>query len=177
MILKRTFPSKIVLLLGNHDLAYLFPGQIETTRHDWNNHDKIQNLLLDNIDLFQLTYTTKTLQKITIMSHAGIHPEWIKQHPELFPQNCTIASAAEIMNELFLTKQYQLLIPSLGECAKFRGGNNKVGSPVWCDIQEWTDTQLDANEYQIFGHTKMGDQPLVTRYFSCIDCGRAFIYK
>lgn len=53
--LKRSHPDNVTLLLGNHDLGYL-DQSICTCRMDWRRRTDIHNVLLENLDLFDLVH-------------------------------------------------------------------------------------------------------------------------
>lgn len=45
---------------------------------------------------------------------------------------------------------------------------------IWSDIRE-IDDNLDKKEvYQIFGHTQLKDNPVITDFFADLDCRKAF---
>jgi len=65
--LKKKYPEKIVLLLGNHDIHYL----TNKTEYSGYQHDKwreIQKLMQENLDLFQSAYQYKDV----LFTHAGL---------------------------------------------------------------------------------------------------------
>ena len=71
---------------------------------------------------------------------------------------------------------------SLSRCSWYRGGWAKTGSIVWADVREWAKAQsfdegeepVEYDAYQIFGHTQLNSDPIVTDKFACLDCRRAF---
>ena len=59
----------------------------------------------------------------------------------------------------------------------------KTGSIVWADVREWINCQsfdeepAEYDAYQIFGHTQLVSDPIVTDKFACLDCRRAFRFE
>ena len=52
--------------------------------------------------------------------------------------------------------------------------SHSSGSPVWADkLEHRTDAYEFDNTYQIFGHT-LSPGPVITPFWSCLDCKRAF---
>lgn len=67
--------KRIKPLLGNHDIHYLI--DTDTSRMDTVNERIIRNAFLFNLDLFSLAIE---LDNDTIVSHAGISPDWMKTY-------------------------------------------------------------------------------------------------
>ena len=70
-----------------------------------------------------------------------------------------------------------LLFLALTDVSWFRGGPDKVGSPVWADVQEYLEGERLIGGYlHIFGHTLHEGGPInVRNHGFCLDCAQAFI--
>lgn len=65
--------SRIILLLGNHDIHYIM--NCDDSRLDYFNAEKIRKAFMDNLDLFKLAYK---FDNGAVVSHAGITKTWLK---------------------------------------------------------------------------------------------------
>lgn len=173
---KKSHPDNVTLLLGNHDLSYVIPA-IAKCRHDYENHDDINRLLTDNIGLFEIAHEATINNKLYIFSHAGIHPEWLKNN-EMTLGKVRFGNAVKLLNQFFVTGT--LNIP-LSNISQTRGGYDEVGSPIWADVEEFISYYDDpdsikyADIFQIFGHTSQPKgQPIITSHFACLDCACGF---
>ena len=72
--LKNSNKDKYILLLGNHEMSYLgYP----CSGHQFGQEKEIQNILLKNIDLFDLWYSINLGNKHYYCTHAGITNSYI----------------------------------------------------------------------------------------------------
>jgi len=127
--LKKKYPKKVVLLLGNHDLQYIFvsndfrcSGYRPEMKYDFFD---IFNI---NKSLFQVAFEIETTEKHKyIFTHAGIHRgfynNYLKEHD-------TEKTLADTLN--FLYPNYKPLF----HVSWFRGGFKKEGGVFWADKQE-----------------------------------------
>ena len=53
-----------------------------------------------------------------------------------------------------------------------RGGRNKTGSLIWSDVREG---DREDTFYQIFGHTQLESEPIITDKWACLDVRRCFL--
>ena len=173
---KKSNPSRVILLLGNHDFMYIHDKHIRMAcRHDFTNEPQITSLFYDNRDLFQMSYKIDYNNKTVVFSHAGIMPEWIENHKDIFGENSGIKEVSDISNKLY-SDSNEKFIRSLLDYSLFRGGIKAFGSMIWSDVRERFEYLLEPeNEvFQIFGHTQLKDKPLKYPNFACIDCRRSF---
>ena len=177
---KKKNPDKVVLLLGNHDCTYAISTSICDCRRDHLNYKKICKLFGQNKDLFTLAYYMKIEDKEYVFSHSGLHKEYAVS---VFGEEVK-DSVLKAVNEFayhYKEGTYYVL-NSLSRCSWYRGGWEKTGSIVWADVREWVKSQsfdkdeesLEYDAYQIFGHTQLNNDPIVTDKFACLDCRRAF---
>ena len=68
------------------------------------------------------------------------------------------------------------LFLALADVSWYRGGRDKVGSPVWADVEEYLNGERLLEGYlHIFGHTLHEGDPINVRDQGyCLDCARAF---
>ena len=169
---KKSNPSKVILLLGNHDFMYMDSEHNKySCRHDFENEPKITKLLMNNRDLFQMNYSIEVKNKLYIFSHAGILKPWIEKYKNLFGE---FPGSLDKINELY-KKWDPEFISSLLEISYYRGGWSDFGSMIWSDVREHS-VSCEENIYQIFGHTQLKDKPIIEKHFADLDCRRSFFF-
>ena len=169
---KKSNPSKVILLLGNHDFMYMdFEHNKYSCRHYYENEPKITKILMDNRDLFQMDYSIEVKNKLYIFSHAGILKPWIEKYKDLFGE---FPGSLDKINELY-KKWDPEFISSLLEISYYRGGWSDFGSMIWSDVREHS-VSCEENVYQIFGHTQLKDKPIIEKHFADLDCRRPFFF-
>lgn len=169
---KKSNPSKVILLLGNHDFMYMDSEHNKySCRHDFENEPKITKLLMNNRDLFQMNYSIEVKNKLYIFSHAGILKPWIEKYKKLFGD---FPESIDKINELY-KKWDPEFISSLLEISYYRGGWSDFGSMIWSDVREHS-VSCEENVYQIFGHTQLKDKPIIEKHFADLDCRRPFFF-
>lgn len=173
---KEEHPDNVVLLLGNHDLGYLDPS-ICTCRRDSYRVEKIGREFEDNLDLFDIVHIEDVDGGKVLFSHAGIAENWIKHRSKLVGK--MNGFRPEHLNEMLHGNQAERerLFLALADVSWYRGGLDKVGSPVWADVEEYLNGERLLGGYlHIFGHTLHEGSPInVRNYGYCLDCARAFI--
>ena len=175
--LKKIFPDKITLLLGNHDTHYLFGN--DDCRIDSVNYDEIRNLFIENYELFKIGIV---LDKISF-THAPIHPEWknnssvknvLGETDDKSPED-VINKLNNLWNKSVKKNNYLDINKVLGKASWIRGGLNNCGSPIWADVRELSDEDDPwPGYYQIFGHTQLREGPAIFNHFACLDCRKPF---
>ena len=169
---KKSNPSKVILLLGNHDFMYMDSEHNKySCRHDFENEPKITKLLMNNRDLFQMNYSIEVKNKLYIFSHAEILKPWIEKYKKLFGE---FPGSLDKINELY-KKWDPEFISSLLEISYYRGGWSDFGSMIWSDVREHS-VSCEENIYQIFGHTQLKDKPIIEKHFADLDCRRPFFF-
>lgn len=183
---KRANSKRVVLLLGNHDLHYLW-GDMDCSRKDKKNEMLIRNMFEQNWDLFDLVNGLECNGKFVICSHAGILPGWMKMRlPDinLLDSNVLCHKLNDLLRNEDTRSEYihHLLIDASWD----RGGISDYGSPVWADCSEHLSPKQQhkggeislalANDvYQLFGHSQQIEDPVYGEKFCCLDCRRAFL--
>ncbi len=164
--LKNTHPGKVVLLWGNHDLAYLF---LDKQGHGCSGFrpgmaKDLHDLYTKNSDLF---LTAWQIGKY-IWTHAGIVWAWYEYY--IKKEEPLDATLSDTLNRLF--REYN---PPLFHVGPLRGGIHRHGGVFWADLRETLYDPL-PRYHQIFGHTKTGNG--IRSYISenkstsvtCTDC-------
>lgn len=173
--IKKRCPKQVTLLLGNHDLGYIW-SEINSCRRDRVNYKDISKIFKDNIDLFDLAYK----QGNYLFTHAGVHKYWFDL---VFGVKEDYSNIDIYLNNWLHTDKVNIEY-YLGMYSFFRGDIDcNFGSCVWADVREWSfdlgysEENKKLGFYQIFGHTQLEIEPIVRDDFSCIDVRRYFILE
>ena len=171
--LKRAHPDNVTLLLGNHDLGYL-DQSICTCRMDWRRRTDIHDVLLENLDLFDLVHIKQDGNLALLFSHAGISEKWVREYGNLFCEGQFDSLA--LNRALHDEKARPELFRSLSCVSWSRGGLDDFGSPVWADVNDYLDgDRLLGGFLHLFGHTLHNGGPInVRNHGFCLDCAEAF---
>lgn len=155
--LKKKYPERITLLIGNHDCGYAVGTKICEVRRDKRNAHKICKLFDDNRELFKLADEARIADKHFIFSHAGIN----KTYAERCFDDVNEDNVVSLFNEAWFENNYGIM-DSLGQYSVFRGwGGGDYGSLVWADAREWfqeqymSDVKNEAYGYAVVGHTHL----------------------
>jgi len=174
---KKKNMDRVVLLLGNHDLGYL-NEEVCRCRHDYYGENRNRRFLLDNLDLFDLTYETAVGNRRVLFSHAGIREMWVNSNDWLFGE---VEFTPSLLNRMFHHPSLREdLMSALSQVSFYRGGRDLVGSPVWADMDEFIDMGDFLPGYlQVFGHSLHSRGPVLIRGEEtegwCLDCMEAFL--
>lgn len=169
---KKDNPDKCILLIGNHDCPYIWKEYGKALgnywcRHDYKNHEEINKLFNDNLDLFRLAWEceNKKYGKV-LFTHAGVNSD--------FKEICGL-NAEDINKFFFKEKSGELSnIIGLAAVSYYRGGYGTYGSIVWADINEHIFNPI-TEVYQIFGHT-YSTEPFIKDNFAMLDDGGKHYY-
>lgn len=170
---KKKHKEECILLLGNHDFACISPRMI-TCRHDFANEERNRNLFLDNLDLFQIGHSVVINDIRYLMTHAGIRKNWYDTI--IKPEELEDEEPITFINDMFC-KDRETLQSYLMIFSKYRDlVDCDEGSCVWSDVREWFKDEEPQfpNTYQIFGHSQLYSEPIVTPLWADLDCRRAF---
>jgi len=171
--LKRSNPSRVILLLGNHDLAYIYPSTIKASRHNSFYEDTIQQIFVDNLECFQMAYAKQIAGKEYVFSHAGFHPAWVESHASVFNKANSYSTLVSLCNELLRGEDISFIC-SLADISASRYGSSASGSMIWADEEEYVGIPLPKHVYQVFGHTQQDESAIITSYYACLDCRMGF---
>lgn len=107
------------------------------------------------MSLFKLYYLTDAY----LFSHAGITNDWLQ-------------NSIKTNIDGFLDKSESELISHLWEVSFMRGGWTDTGSLIWSDVRE---RDREETFYQVFGHTQLEQNPIITNKYACLDVRRCFL--
>lgn len=172
--LKKQYPDRITLLLGNHDCGYAISKDICNCRTDYLHFADIMNVFRENKTLFQIAKEEDINGKHFIFSHAGMlrkyftnffsHINWDKVNPVDFFNNAWEVGDFKVLERLGVYDRCR------GSCL-----GNKYGSPVWSDIRMWTNVKPDETfGFNIVGHTQQRETPIMFETIACLDCRKCF---
>lgn len=146
---KKKFPQKVVLLLGNHDIQYLYYPDYRASGFRSSMQAKLTEVFNRHSHLFQIAYQIES----HLFSHAGLSQPWyhrflslLEKIPlnEMAPNN----DLATLLNALDQTWHRGLL----HEVGITRGGTKEFGGLTWADKDELKNYPL-GGFHQIVGHT------------------------
>lgn len=168
---KKEYEDKVVLLLGNHDLPYIFKEFDTKCRFDSSNAYTIGKLFHENYKLFNLVFSCNENGVEYLFSHAGLMNSWQQRHKSILP-SCSV----EDINNLLNSREG---IRCLCDVSFLRGGSDVTGSIVWSDVNEKlydkNDATVERYGYQIFGHSQQESYPIIQDNWACLDCRQTFI--
>lgn len=177
--------EKVVLLLGNHDLHYIYP-EIYSGRYDNKNAQRNTDLFAYNLGLFDMMYECEINGKRFVFSHAGFMKGWVEAYDELlFKSNGEIPSSELIngyihydMMDESKRNENEKFVNALNIVSSLRGGYDPFGSMIWSDVRERLNKKNKGfeNVFQVFSHTYIV-KPIVTKDFACLDVQRGFILE
>lgn len=161
--IKEKNPSKVILLLGNHDAHYLSESFSSCTRYSHEYASKYYDLLANRVE-FHKAYECEQNGVKYLFTHAGVSPEWL--------QNNRIKEKTDL--SLILNK---VPLDIYNQSSYLRGGYFLFGSPLWADVREHASSEKRLKDYiQVFGHTMLS-RPYFGDKIFCLDCKKAFILE
>jgi hypothetical protein len=175
---KKVLGDRVVLLLGNHDIQYIFKGHGCSGYRPEMQHDLYQ-LFRENRELFQAAYQIGN----TLWTHAGVTYGWLKEmRKEMFNtvRSKKISDVAEdrtytLADEIQFA--WDLDLDSLYNVDGSSGGTSMWAGPFWVRPKTLNGNFL-AGTTQIVGHTaKPGiemveidtKKPTKHYYIDCLD--------
>ena len=170
MKLKQQNPEKVVLLWGNHDLHYaseLFRQLACGSRYDAILAPVFASSLLAHATDFHLAHEEKIGETRYLFTHAGVTSMWYELHRDIIQE-----LTADNLDCLLKTQKGTI---ALSEVGASRRGRDSFGSMMWADVDEMSCSDSFPGIYQIFGHTQNRRGPVITDYYACLDCRRAFL--
>lgn len=174
---KKAHMDNVTLLLGNHDMGYL-DGIICEDRKDRAREKEIRDLILRNIDLFDMVHVEEVAGAQMLFSHAGVRTTWIRANMGIIGE--AMKDPCVLNGMLHDAASRDLLYETLANVAYIRGGMHDAGSVVWCDVREFAEADDFLPGYiQVFGHTLHDGGPYMVQGKDgagfCMDCRRAFL--
>ena len=157
------------LLLGNHDLGYVIGEDACDVRRDYAHAAEIADAFRENKDLFSVAYGITVAGKKFLLTHAGVHPDWVEHNSGVFGGR----AFGEVLDADYLNALYSDGLLDGALCNRswyFRGGCDPVGSMVWADLLEFAKKDVPhCDVVQIVGHTMLVGDPLnlIERFGIC----------
>lgn len=148
---KKAHPDDVILLLGNHDMHYLYEDFPEGSRYDARIAERFTQILEENRQLFLFAYQ----EGKTIYSHAGITNRWWNDDfvplidKSSLPYKNGILDIAELINNAD-----DNLLRVLGQVGYSRGGFYPNGGIFWEDKYVTSSDPL-SGYCQFVGHTRV----------------------
>ena len=145
---KELFPEKVVLLLGNHDIQYLFYPDYRCSGFRRSMQLSLTELFSRQIHLFQIAYQINNY----LFTHAGLSGPWHNRLMALvekipLKEMRETSTLAALLNALNQTWHRGLL----HEVGTIRGGSKEFGGVTWADKEELRNYPLEGF-HQIVGH-------------------------
>lgn len=169
--LKHKRKDDIILLLGNHDMHYIYEGFPVGTRYNHGIAELLKALFEDERKLFQFAYQEGN----TLYTHAGVSNLWWNKYFE----GKTGEDAPSIAEQLNKPTAEQL--KSMFLVGRSRGGCSERGGIFWADLNETSNDPL-TGVHQVVGHSqteriqtvnKSGDTSIT--YCDCLRNGEYYL--
>jgi predicted MPP superfamily phosphohydrolase len=142
---KKDNMDKVVLLLGNHDIQYMFHPEFRCSGFRATMLASLYPLFNENRSLFQCAYQIDNY----LWTHAGISNSWYKKYEEYFASLESDETIASRINEISNSSKNWIL----HEVGAIRGGlRYDEGGITWADRSETLGNSLNGY-HQIVGHT------------------------
>ena len=148
LAVKEQFPEKVVLLLGNHDIQYLYYPEYRCSGFRPSMQVVLTALFNRYKHLFQIAYQVNNY----LFSHAGLSGPWHERLVALMDkiplgEMSARSNLAAALNGLDQTWHRGLL----HEVGIIRGGPKEFGGVTWADKEELRNHPLEGY-HQVVGH-------------------------
>lgn len=146
--LKSKFHDKIELLLGNHDIQYMFFPKYQCSVN-YQIVDELVEIFTANRSLFKVAFQIEN----HLWTHAGVSKSWFKYYCEQFDWYSETDFSDLHINLNNMIKEQMHLLTTVSE---LRGGTSYYGGVFWADMEETKNDNITGlNQY--IGHTKVPD--------------------
>lgn len=172
--LKKEYPDKVELLLGNHSEHYRnlqFRKVATSVRFDAAHANYLYDIYNgDNYGLFKIAHTEKIGDVTFLFTHAGVSNFWANLVGLKIDD-----TIADQLNEMEDSDDGISKLAIIGRARTWFGA--KTGSPLWCDIKEMVnDKGIGNGIFQIFGHSRLKEGAIIEmENYACVDSRTAFI--
>lgn len=159
---KKAYPEKVRLILGNHDLNYIYFPDYKCSRFRPLLQPALTKIFQEDSNFFEAAFQIKNF----LWTHAGVSKSWLTSQ-ERQPTN--FSTLANFLNELNADPITRKALHSVGP---LRGGKAKHGGITWADQMETENDFLDG-VHQIVGHSRVKDITTMrneTGSITYIDC-------
>ena len=148
--LKKADPTGVILLLGNHDIQYLFYPKYRCTGFRAEMAEALRIIFTENADLFQLAHSEGN----HLFTHAGVSEAWHNKNAGVNFLKGSVSDIADHINMGLYLSSIREPIMQIGDSRnKYPSGNDIPGGPLWADLSE-TMNGLPTGIHQVVGHTK-----------------------
>jgi predicted phosphodiesterase len=164
---KKDNPENVILLLGNHDIAYWYNTvpYINISGYRYSYAIQMHEIFQTNKELFQIAYQYENY----LWTHAGVQNYWFNWIFNASKEEKQTTDIATLLNNHFLINNSTLYVSGTA-----RRGSHRSGGVIWCDRSELHNSPLKGY-VQIVGHTphKGGLPVTYTSYngqtYICVD--------
>ncbi len=175
---KQANMDRVTLLVGNHEIHY-FDTAYAFSRKDTLHAEYIHRLFVEKLPLFSIATEASMNGKTFLFTHAGIVESWWKKY---FHDTATdAASICKALNDSMenLETFSAFIDDVLMDVSKKRGGEADAGSCIWADVDEQSNNRSGFLKgiYQVFGHTQLKNEAVITKNFADLDCRKAFLIQ
>ncbi|WP_247233547.1 metallophosphoesterase [Telluribacter sp. SYSU D00476] len=144
---KQDLPDRVTLLLGNHDIQYLYYPGYRCSGFRADLQPTYTDIFTRHADLFNVAYQYQNY----LFTHAGVSEGWCRSHFRLFDRyRSGYATFADMLNALHRSADNHILF----DVGTTRGGLQPYGGPVWADKSETEADYLDGY-HQVVGHSRV----------------------
>lgn len=152
--LKQREPTRVTLLLGNHDAQYRYYPDYSCSGFRPKAQPALTALFDEHRSLFQISHQIGDY----LFTHAGVTTSWLKEFVALTERTWSSLPAgfdlAGLLNDA--EPHRGPLRDLLLAAGPVRGGNALFGGPVWADRSE-TRTDYLKGYHQVVGHTPISE--------------------
>jgi len=166
---KKSNPSNVTLLIGNHDAQYIFYPNFRTNGISSLFLLEINDIFTLNRNLFDFAYQRNDY----LFIHAGISNGWFDKYHDLldsFGLKSDLSNLGITLNKIGDDPRGKFCF---SDNSKYRGGFDTYGSPIWSDDLELKYSSL-TGIHQIVGHNKFdtiqrfGDDETSITFCDCL---------
>jgi hypothetical protein len=163
ILFAKTYPDKVVLLLGNHDVHYIVHNECCSGYRGEMRAD-LNELFKENEDLFKMAYLDEynngSFMIKTLWTHAGVTKGW---YSELLKD---VNSPSYRLNDFFIGSEnwsidklinvsWKMRVVNIFNVDAHSGGNDLWAGPIWVRPTILREFNLEGYN-QVVGHTPQG---------------------
>src|ERR1035437_6855535 len=149
---KRKNEDKVILILGNHDIQYMYIPDYRCSGFRPEIANDIQDIFNNNRRLFKIAHQID----MNLFTHGGVTKQWVKwakDKLDYYGLNADLTNIAETLNNMNETAN-RWILHNVGE---LRGGlRYDYGGPTWADKKE-TGFGAIPGIAKFVGHTPVAD--------------------
>ncbi len=144
---KKGETERVELLLGNHDIQYMFFPKYRCSGFRPSMQYDLFGLFNENKRFFNVAFQVNN----NLWTHAGVSENWLEENFHVIVQyGLTDNNYAEVFNVMLNSKDNDVL----HQVSNLRGGYDDYGGITWADKQETMAAPL-KNMNQYVGHTPL----------------------